>query len=105
MDAQGGQEVPGDDLAVEMYRLCHASQCQPGVMVGDEMVEGAVLRTPVEEVGIRDVAAFRSVFVARLHFDKPLRLEVWGRTQHDRIHDAEDGGVGANTQRERDHHH
>jgi hypothetical protein len=66
--------------------------------------ESVVPKSPVEEFRIRYTTWLDHAAIDRLNFDQLLRLSVGEWPQHHGIHDAENGGVGADGERQRDDH-
>jgi hypothetical protein len=64
-----------------------------------------VLRSPVKEIGIRRSARLRIVRVYGFRLDHALWLAVGQRSQHHRVHNTENRGVGPNAQCKRDNGH
>src|SRR6266567_3695265 len=101
-DTERGKQIPGDDLPVELHRPRYAGQGERLVMVGNQMLESVVLPPPVEELRIGYPTWLDDAAIGPLHFDQLLRLSVGEWPQHHGIHDAEDSGVGADGERQRD---
>src|ERR1700751_5471533 len=69
--------------------------------IGCHGVEALVLALPVEEVGIGDGAFHEVVFVVEERH-QPIGIRIGQRVEQHRVHDGEDGGVGADAKRQRE---
>jgi hypothetical protein len=66
-----------------------------------QVLEGGGLAPPIDEVGGRHAVAL--ALPVRPHHHQPLRVTIRERLEVGRIDDAEDGRVGRDAKREREH--
>ena len=69
------------------------------------MFKRMVLRSPVEKIGIRRGVRLRILGVYRFGLDQALWLPVWQWSQHHRVHNTENRGIGSDAQRKCDDGH
>src|SRR5277367_3008520 len=99
LNAEGVEKTCGDHRAFDLNGLVVAGEIEKRIAYGHGAVifEGVLLRTIVQEVGRGNsaVIAERAIppgpYEARRIFERE-------RAQQDGVHDAEDGGVGADAE-------
>ena len=99
LDAEHAEEVRRDELALEALRLADAGQAEALHARHRHRGEAAVLPLPVAEVEERDRAA-PEVRLALVDRDQLLGARVRERLEEDAAHHREEGGVGADAERE-----
>ena len=74
--------------------------------IGGQALEGAALLPPVRDVGIRTERVMDvPLVVIDANRYQPVGLGKRQRTKQHGVHGAEDGGIGANAQRQRQYRH
>ena len=68
------------------------------------MLKSVVLQPPVEELRIGYPTWLDYAAISPLNFDQLLRLTVGEWPQHNGIHDAENGGIRSDSDRQCDDH-
>ncbi|MBK9547516.1 MAG: hypothetical protein IPO52_00045 [Gemmatimonadetes bacterium] len=100
-DRHDAKEARGDGRGLQVHRPVGPQQRPVRGAVGGETLEGARLITPISKVRPREVRGAAAV-MAFLHVDEAVRLgERQGAEQY-AIDHREDGGVGADAERESD---
>src|ERR1700756_2110784 len=97
------QKIPGNDLAIDLDWTVKPGEREAVVVIRNEMLESAVLNSPVEEIRVANGAAQWVAEPHRLHFHQALGVIIGQRSKHDRVHDAEHRRVGADSQGQSDH--
>ena len=95
LDAEHAEEVGGDDLADQALRLLAPGQVEaPAAVTGE--IERLGLGAGVEQIGqgVREVHAAPGLVHSSCDY-QPIRLGVGERAEHEDVHRAEDGRVGA----------
>src|SRR5256885_5216740 len=103
MNAKRRQEIPGDDLGIQLNRSLQSCQRKQIVVIADQVIERTILRAPVKKIRIGNIDELWIVRVHRLSLDQAIWLVVGQWSQHHRIDYAENSGVRADSQRQRDH--
>ena len=99
-DAESVEEICGDDADENLLREIAGEIRWAWVVVqGDEAVEGLIPGAIVEEVGWRDVGEIAEGEFA-VEPNEAVCIRERERAEDDGIDDAEDGGVGADAERE-----
>src|SRR5262249_10517358 len=75
-DTEKGKQIPRDYLPIELQRPRYASQGERLVVVGNQMLESAVLPPPVEKFRIGYPTWLDDAAIGPLHFNQLLRLSV-----------------------------
>ena len=93
-----------DLLRPKTLRRPIARQSQTFPSMNRDFFEAFVLRTEIEKIRITDgIESLRlHASIERAKGDQSLRLRKWERLEQNRVNDAEDGGVRANADRERE---
>jgi hypothetical protein len=99
--AQHREEARGHDRTGDPPRIADAGQSGGGAGVSSHLLEHRILAPPVHEVRRRRRAPRTGAAVIHLH--ESLRLRKGQRLQQHGVHDAENGGVRADADRERQH--
>src|SRR5206468_10706823 len=108
-DAEQREEINGDLRRVNSLRFASAQERGFSTAIRRHEFEDMVLFGPLLEVGIEDpieslpgsVLALMDTF----NQDQPIGGSEGQWPDENTIHDAEDGGVGADAQRQREHGH
>ena len=100
--AQQGQHRGAHETGSEPLGDVHPGEIEGPAPEGGQVREALLLRPPVQEVGDAD-AHLREGGRALMDEDEPLRSLVRQRPQQHAVHHAEDGGVGADAERQREH--
>jgi hypothetical protein len=88
--------------ATDPLRIAAASDRDAGGIPRADRLE-RLLILAVGEVGGRPVVRPRAAWRELLQAHQPFGLVEWQRFQQDAVHHAEDGGRGANAERQREH--
>jgi hypothetical protein len=98
------EQARGDVVPGEALGLPRAREDEAAVLDRGHGLEDLVTVAPVAEIppGDRDLPIVPVPLVDR---DQALGLQVGKRADQHRVHDAEDGGVAADAERESDHSH
>src|ERR1700733_14009138 len=73
-DPECGEEVPRDNLALDVDGLIEAAQSEPNIVVRHQVCQRMVSAPPIEEIRIRQSAKTRGTSVDRFCCNQPLRL-------------------------------
>ena len=105
VDPQHRKEIGGDEESADALRIVGAGEARVPPAERREPLEAVRLLPPVEEVGGGDgLFGVADVAMIGLRDDRePIDVGEGEGVEDQRVDDAEDGGVGAETQRERQH--
>ncbi len=100
--AERVEEVRADRRALHALRAFAAREREEGRREAGDRLELRALAPPVEEVRVGSLAPVELFLRVRLpEVDEPRRVFEGQRPQERRVHDREDGAVGADAQRQR----
>jgi hypothetical protein len=101
--AQGAEEARGYLLAVDVLGRTRSGQIASLIVERAHLLERAGVALPVAEVEVGNPDVPAAVEIRLPDHAQPVRLGVGeGREQY-AVHHAEDGRIGADTEREREH--
>jgi hypothetical protein len=105
LGAQDIEETRADCARFDVESFTRAGKCRRARVVGGDGFESAVLRSEIDEIGIAERAVhIVEVHIGALEPDEALALRKRKRLENDGVDDAEDGGVGADAEGQRQHH-
>src|SRR5262249_16914552 len=79
-----------------------SSERRSSVGVGDDLIENLMLLPPKLELGVRDGGG-ANVVIEVLHHHQAIRLWIRERTEQERIHQAENGRIGSDSNCQHQH--
>src|SRR5271156_3286223 len=86
-----------------MCRLGYAGESEVVRSVCGEPFKNVVLRSPIQKRRIGNADVVPASGLGGLYYDQAARIVKWKWPQQDRVNHAEDGRVGPDAQRERQH--
>ncbi len=103
LDSQNIQEISGDQKTLDALRCFQAGKVRAPPTIETHLLEGLILRTPIEVIGHRSFVAYYSATWLRFpDRDYAIELRKGQRLDEQCVDDAEDGAVGANADGQRD---
>ena len=104
LDAEDVEVVRRDARAAQLDRVAHARERGAAAGLGRHEVEHGVVLLPVEKVQRGDAVALAARRLLE-HAHDAVGVRVGERLQQQSVDEAEDGGVGADAERERQQRH
>jgi hypothetical protein len=105
-DAQQPEEIPGCVRAPHLFRLAVSCQVVKPCAKGGNLFEYMALRAPVEKFrGRSDAAGHVAIRIGIPDQRDAAGIRKWERAQQYRVDDAENRGVGADSDGQRQHRH
>ena len=102
LEADDAEEIAGDDHAVDAHRPLVAGDVEGGVAVSGDSAQRGHAGSPLHDVRARGRVLLAGLDLLVVDRDQPIGVvEGQGPEEH-RVHDAEDGGVGSDAERQRD---
>jgi len=106
LDSDHAEKRRRDVRSIQTLRLRPFAQVERPAVHGRHSLEGPVLRAPVDEVGSGGGKPGKPLRgVDRDDHHQAIGIGEGERAQEDGVDDAEDGGVGTDAQRQRQHRH
>jgi hypothetical protein len=102
--SQQMKQVRGGLQAIDQHRLIEPRERAVSPMRDRDLLEGMVLIQDVDVLpGRRPVLRDADPRRTQPEHGEPVGIGVWKRLEQERVGDAENGGVGADTEGEREH--
>ena len=101
-DAEGVEEVGGDDVGEGASRRTPLADADEAQVVSRDAVERPHLPPQVDEGGVRDAVVAVDLRIVLENHGQPLRVGDGKRPQQERVDEAQHGAVGADAESEND---